>query len=538
MVRATCKHFGLKTVPRIAGGWVRDKVLSRPGSHDIDIALDDCTGEEFAKKVNEYLTFLGEPTSSLAVIKANPDKSKHLATATVKVRGYDLDLVNLRSETYEPGSRIPKIEIGTPLQDAERRDFTINALFYNVLTREVEDLTGRGISDLRAGFLKTPLSARITFQDDPLRMLRGIRFASRFGFQMDAEMCAALEDAANAHALETVVSNERVGVEMVMMLSGERPTLALRLIVKHGLAQAVFKVPNERFVSGRPVSPGGSRTHVDWETGMRVAETLFDSDFHVHGNPPLKQRSSDDRAAMFLAAMLYPLADEEVKSKKGKMEPVVKVIVAEALKLSKKVTDSVYDVVTSATELAQFVVPASSTSSSTASSTPTDAEQRLAVGRLLLVTGEAWRSGLELALAIALASREFSRDADVFRAATRERVNRFAHVVFHEWRLDGIWDRLRLDPVLDGRALMTMLNIKGSETKTAVDLVRDFCILNPPGPGEFLLDTDPNLAPGTTRPERAAYVERAKAYVLAEWPKRAPPPPAAPTSPKAGKKKA
>ena len=91
------------------------------------------------------------------MIKANSDKSKHLETATIRVEGQMIDLVNLRSETYTEESRVPTIEIGTPSQDAYRRDLTINSLFYNINEEKVEDWTELGISDLRAGLIRTPL---------------------------------------------------------------------------------------------------------------------------------------------------------------------------------------------------------------------------------------------------------------------------------------------------------------------------------------------------------------------------------------------
>lgn len=105
------------------------------------------------------------PANSIGVIAANPDQSKHLETATLRVHGEKLDCVNLRSEHYSDESRIPVIEMGTPLQDAERRDFTINSLFYNLNTGQVEDFTGKGLRDLEAGIIRTPLDPRTTFLD-------------------------------------------------------------------------------------------------------------------------------------------------------------------------------------------------------------------------------------------------------------------------------------------------------------------------------------------------------------------------------------
>ncbi len=121
----------------MAGGWVRDKLLGME-SDDIDIALDDMSGEQFAKLTN----------NKYGVIKPNPDKSKHLETATMCIEGGSIDLANLRSEKYTDKSRVPTIQIGTPQMDAYRRDLTINSLFYNINDNKVEDFTGKGISDL------------------------------------------------------------------------------------------------------------------------------------------------------------------------------------------------------------------------------------------------------------------------------------------------------------------------------------------------------------------------------------------------------
>ena len=102
-------------------------------SDDIDIALDDMYGEDFAKLINDHLNNEGNlDKKRCGVIKANSDKSKHLETATIKVDGVFVDLVNLRSEQYTEDSRVPVIEIGTPEEDAYRRDLTINSLFYNI----------------------------------------------------------------------------------------------------------------------------------------------------------------------------------------------------------------------------------------------------------------------------------------------------------------------------------------------------------------------------------------------------------------------
>lgn len=101
----------------------------------------------------------------MGVIPANPDQSKHLETATLRLHGLSIDMVHLRSETYTEHSRIPTIDVGTPTEDAERRDFTINTLFYNLNTGEVEDFTGKGLKDMKDGIIRTPLEPKVTFMD-------------------------------------------------------------------------------------------------------------------------------------------------------------------------------------------------------------------------------------------------------------------------------------------------------------------------------------------------------------------------------------
>jgi hypothetical protein len=214
------KQAGLGTTLRCAGGWVRDKLMGR-SSLDIDIALDNLLGREFADRINDYLQAHGEETRHVAVIMSNPDQSKHLETARMKVRGIWIDLVNLRSEEYAQHSRIPTMTFGTPEQDALRRDFTINSLFYNINTGLIEDFTQRGLADLRDGIIRTPLAPKETFMDDPLRVLRAVRFASRFGFELEEGLLEAAADDEVREALAHKVSRERVGTELEGMFLGE-----------------------------------------------------------------------------------------------------------------------------------------------------------------------------------------------------------------------------------------------------------------------------------------------------------------------------
>ncbi|KAF4663417.1 CCA tRNA nucleotidyltransferase, mitochondrial [Perkinsus olseni] len=244
VIMDTIHHFQLNTVPRAAGGWVRDKLLGKE-SDDIDIAVDDMSGETFAYKVKDFLatTSPNASCSSVGVVRANPDQSKHLETATLRVLDISLDVNNLRTETYTQDSRIPVVALGTPQEDASRRDFTINALFYNLRTASVEDFTGKGLDDLRAGIIRTPLEPTITFQDDPLRILRAVRFSTRLGFRLDDGIVKAASDPNIYGLLLTKVSRERWGVEVHKMLV-RRPTSldSLEMLASLGIINVLTTV--------------------------------------------------------------------------------------------------------------------------------------------------------------------------------------------------------------------------------------------------------------------------------------------------------
>ena len=229
---------------RITGGWVRDKLLGNE-SHDIDIAVNHLTGEEFVNGLHYYLR-QHEPELSMNhvhTIKMNPEKSKHLETCTTKLFGVDIDFVNLRSEEYTHDSRVPSIEFGTPEQDAVRRDATLNALFYNLNQGEIEDYTKRGLSDLQNGILKTPLAPIKTFLDDPLRIIRLIRFASKFNFVVESETLNAMKEEHNKSALLTKISKERIEIELRKILTSNNPGYGLQLINYVDLASSIFYVP-------------------------------------------------------------------------------------------------------------------------------------------------------------------------------------------------------------------------------------------------------------------------------------------------------
>ena len=221
------KEIKEKLELRFAGGWVRDNLLGIQ-SHDIDTAINATTGLYFCEQMEAYFkepenmkkhSLVEKDLGNLYTVAKNPDKSKHLETASKKILGFDVDFVNLRKETYSEDSRNPQMEFGTAEEDALRRDANINALFYNLHKDEVEDFVG-GLKDLDCKRIRTPLEPKTTFTDDPLRVLRLIRFASRLGFKIDEDTEKCMSEPEVMEALKMKISRERVGIEVTKMLRG------------------------------------------------------------------------------------------------------------------------------------------------------------------------------------------------------------------------------------------------------------------------------------------------------------------------------
>lgn len=199
------------TVLYLVGGIIRDRLLGIKSS-DVDIAVSNMTGEQFCKLIEEYQKDRSFNYKEYTVIKANPDQSKHLETAMMNIYGINIDFVNLRKENYTD-SRIPTMEFGTAEEDAMRRDLTINALFYNINTGEMEDFVG-GMTDLELRIARTPIDPVQTFIDDPLRILRVIRFAAKYDLTVDPEIIYACHNQEVRESLETKVSPERIWKEI------------------------------------------------------------------------------------------------------------------------------------------------------------------------------------------------------------------------------------------------------------------------------------------------------------------------------------
>ncbi|KFK44358.1 hypothetical protein AALP_AA1G247100 [Arabis alpina] len=305
----TLRFCNLDTQIRVAGGWVRDKLLGKD-SDDIDIAIDNMSGSAFLDKVKEYLSSRDEQVQGDTIIERNPDQSKHLETARMRLYDQWIDFVNLRCEEYTESSRIPKMEFGTAKQDAFRRDLTINSLFYNINTGSVEDLTERGIDDLKSGRIVTPMPAKDTFLDDPLRVLRAIRFGARFGFALDEELKQAASSEEVRVALGEKISRERIGNEIDLMISGNGPVSAVTYLSDLKLFSVVFALPS----SSEP-SPS--------ENCGSLCQSYLEAMWNLIQTPGLGTFSGEQRRLALYAALFLPFRNTIYKDDKGKSIPVV-----------------------------------------------------------------------------------------------------------------------------------------------------------------------------------------------------------------------
>jgi len=298
------------TVLRAAGGWVRDKCLGLE-SHDIDIAVNNMSGAKFARLVVDHMKNSGLKAGRVTVIEARPDQSKHLETAQLTIFGQMIDFANLRKETYAE-SRIPVIEPGTPEEDARRRDLTVNALFYNLRTGEIEDYVG-GLKDLEEHIARTPIDPLQTFLDDPLRVLRTIRFGTKYDLVPEPELVKAARNRQVHEALMKKVSKERVWAEMVGQAEPdggwkngfmiEKPAVALDLVSKFGLRELLFKPQGNNLL---PWDLDQQSSHHDlnvWEHTFAAVKFLFYN---------LGEHSPADAAVRHLAMLFHDL---------GKLDP-------------------------------------------------------------------------------------------------------------------------------------------------------------------------------------------------------------------------
>ncbi|KAJ8752341.1 hypothetical protein K2173_003977 [Erythroxylum novogranatense] len=485
----TLHHFNLSTNLRVAGGWVRDKLLGKE-CYDIDIAIDNMVGSVFVDKVRDYLLSTGEQAQGICVIPrcgncslfasfltlssvvsyyfstskklsypfswcSNPDQSKHLETARMRIFDLWIDFVNLRCEDYSENSRIPAMKFGTAEEDAYRRDLTINSLFYNINTSSVEDLTGRGIADLKSGKIVTPLPPKATFLDDPLRVLRAIRFGARFGFTLDEELKAAAASDEVKNALGAKVSKERIGTEIDLTISGNQPVKAMRYVCDLTLFWTVFTLHPKAESEVSDECPRLCVAYLDatWSLIQVIRCTAF---------------SNEQRRLAFYTALFLPFRDITYKDEKGKQIPVVSFIFKSSLKQKSSDLETVVKIHGS---LGKFLtlLPLLASNNNTQPNevdwemenvdVPNTSKIRVLTGFLLREIKDFWRVALLISTILYPpdidSTSEFldnqfqlEKRRDLFEAAEQAIVN---------MGLEKVWD---VKPLVSGRDIMNVLQLK------------------------------------------------------------------------------
>ena len=233
------EQYGFKAF--VIGGYVRDCFLGR-SSDDIDVVVEG-SGVDFANKVAARLEEI-EYSQHKTRHKINVSEFKTYGTAMIKYRGLELEFVGARKESYRKESRNPIVENGSLTDDQLRRDFTINAMAFSLCKEDFGALVDPfgGLSDLERGIIRTPQDPDITFSDDPLRMLRAVRFATKLStpqlqFRITPECMEAMRR--NRNRLQ-ILTRERIAEELNKMLVVPKPSKAFRLMDEAGLLDLIL----------------------------------------------------------------------------------------------------------------------------------------------------------------------------------------------------------------------------------------------------------------------------------------------------------
>lgn len=384
----------------------------------MDIAIDKMMGEKFAEKLIDFLKSKNIPASSCGVIHSNPDRSKHLETATLAIFGQFIDFVNLRAETYASDSRIPdSIAFGTPREDAMRRDITINSMFWNIHTEEVEDFTDCGLTDIANGIIRTPVQPKDTLLDDPLRLLRVIRFATRFQYSIVPELLEAMQDPIVHLSLKEKVSRERIGIEVDKILNDRYGLQGMFLINQVGVFNTIFGCQD--LCSLDIKSDGTSFERADSLLSAFAKIVYFNSEW-----------SRQELRLGLLACGMIPYSGQKYPIKKGgnsnqsgggiREDFIVHAIVRDCLKLSNKDILAVGSVLNHLDRIEQLLID------------PNRDHDPILIGKILKDIGNEWKLAFALATVRLFWRNGCNSDEEVL---VREYLGKLSNLLLY---IDGI----------------------------------------------------------------------------------------------------
>ncbi|GGH22820.1 HD domain-containing protein [Sphingobacterium alkalisoli] len=214
-----------KTECYVIGGYVRDRIMDRPFKNDVDILVIG-SGIDFANALGEKLR------TKVAVYKS-------FGTAMLVYDGLDVEFVGARKESYRRESRKPIVEDGTLPDDQNRRDFTINAMAYSLNAENYGELLDpfNGVEDIKNRIVRTPVAPAETFSDDPLRMMRAIRFATQLNFKIDIHAVQSISDTKDRIK---IISKERITDELNKIILSDKPSVGFKYLFDTGLLELIF----------------------------------------------------------------------------------------------------------------------------------------------------------------------------------------------------------------------------------------------------------------------------------------------------------
>ena len=256
LISKTAEDSGLSVY--IVGGYVRDLLMKRAAPTDIDFVTEG-SGIALAQSVAAAI----DPETKVSVFKT-------YGTAMFRYQGLELEFVGARKESYNAESRNPSVEQGTLEDDQKRRDFTINAMAISLNQESFGELVDpfHGVEDMEKRILRTPLEPEQTYSDDPLRMMRAVRFAATLGFSIEENSLKAIKK--EAHRIK-IVTIERIMVEFNKIMLSEKPSTGLKIMKDTGLLELI--IPELTALEGIEEVEG--QTHKDnfWHT-LEVVDNI------------------------------------------------------------------------------------------------------------------------------------------------------------------------------------------------------------------------------------------------------------------------
>ena len=446
---------------RVAGGWVRDKILNIH-NEDIDITIDNISGQE-------YISLLSQANSDSSklykIIRNTNEKSSKLQTATINLYGKDIDIVNLRKEIYTQNSRVPIISPGTPEEDAFRRDITINCLFYNINKKCVEDFTNQGINDLKNGIINMPKDAKISFNEDPLRTLRIIRFATRFSFQLSDNI---LENLNITDEFKNIISRQRIEKEFSKMMENKNYYASVYILYKYKYLEYILNA--EEFLQNNKET--SNKVLINFAVNFILIKSYIDKNDNYFKN---KEENIHNFKILNYSCLLLPYKNIQIPEGKNKSAILSKIIAAKKLMLPKSEINEIILNIEGTTQLINLVKKPKQ-----------EIFERYNISLFLIkYKYKNLFNFIKLAICEEYLNKILKSDEidfiieDIDETIVREIIDKYKEIVEYikKEKLENIEN---VKPLLDGKEIIKILNIKdGKQIKKYIDLIIKEQINNP-----------------------------------------------------------